>query len=69
MVDTDRTTFLAFAAEQCPICLQDYVLEMELRCSVCDGPLCPLCVVTVLTDSFCPACQEENDASTCDVDR
>ncbi|CAN5729954.1 hypothetical protein BH23GEM11_BH23GEM11_00460 [soil metagenome] len=31
--------------EQCEVCLQVYVLEMEVRCVDCDGPHCPHCSV------------------------
>jgi hypothetical protein len=29
--------------ERCEVCLQPYVLEMEVCCVNCDGPHCPLC--------------------------
>jgi hypothetical protein len=31
-------------SETCSVCLQVYVLEMEGRCTGCDGPLCPSCM-------------------------
>jgi hypothetical protein len=41
--------------ERCPVCLQVYVLEMEVRCVNCDGPHCPLCQ--------CTTCEAEEDES------
>ncbi len=29
--------------ERCEVCLQPYVLEMEVCCEDCDGPHCPFC--------------------------
>jgi hypothetical protein len=35
------------ALEQCPLCLQTYLFELERRCDGCDERLCPWCVVEV----------------------
>ena len=46
-------------SESCPVCLQRYHLEMEVRCTDCDAPLCPHCAVTValqVAGSHCPDC-------------
>jgi len=37
--------------ETCPVCLQPYILEAEVRCVGCDGPHCPLCQ--------CATCESE----------
>jgi hypothetical protein len=39
--------WLAGGGERCRICLQRYVLEMELRCVACDLGTCPFCAVVV----------------------
>jgi hypothetical protein len=51
--------WLAGGTEACPVCLQGYAYELELRCVDCDGPLCPQCVVrlsAVRVEVFCPEC-------------
>jgi hypothetical protein len=49
----------AIAREQCPHCLQIYFFELERRCTVCDGPMCPFCVIRFEAQHFCAACHEE----------
>lgn len=39
--------------ERCEVCLQPYVLEMEVRCVNCDGPHCPFCE--------CARCRSEEE--------
>lgn len=34
---------LTDGTETCPLCLQSYAYEMEIRCEFCDEPLCPCC--------------------------
>ena len=46
-------------SERCPVCLQLYAYEVEVRCADCDGPLCPLCAVEVTVELVarrCPDC-------------
>lgn len=45
--------------EQCPACLQLYLYELEYRCSLCDEPFCPLCIVRIEERWVCPDCTEE----------
>lgn len=45
--------------ERCPVCLQLYAYEVEVRCAGCDAPLCPQCAVEVrasLVTRHCPDC-------------
>ncbi|MDM7916936.1 MAG: hypothetical protein ACE15D_03075 [Candidatus Eisenbacteria bacterium] len=46
--------------ERCPHCLQLHVLEQEYRCVLCDGPVCPFCVVIEegAQDILCPSCSD-----------
>lgn len=46
------------ADEPCGFCLQHYELALELRCSDCDRPLCPVCAVTVRArgEALCAEC-------------
>jgi len=44
--------------EECPHCSQSYAYSVELRCSNCDAPICPMCVVRAGTNLVCPDCQE-----------
>ena len=37
----------AETAEECVHCFGTYAVEVEVRCADCDGPMCPLCAVTV----------------------
>ncbi len=32
---------------RCPVCLQRYALQVEVRCVECDRGTCPFCAVTV----------------------
>ena len=47
--------------EQCAHCLQIYRYEWERHCSVCDGPVCPFCVIRVATEWICVGCKDESD--------
>lgn len=49
----------AMQHEQCPACLQLYPYELEYRCSACDGPLCPTCIVRIEATWVCSDCSEE----------
>jgi hypothetical protein len=55
----------AETAEECRHCLASYAVEVEVRCSDCDGPTCPLCAVTVReTATFrCVDCAGSDQAS------
>ena len=50
--------------KQCPHCFGTYVLEQEVRCLGCDGPMCPICVRVVLEsqEMWCPDCHGDKDA-------
>ncbi|HEX5046103.1 MAG TPA: hypothetical protein VFX89_03200 [Gammaproteobacteria bacterium] len=54
--------------EQCTHCVQVYRYEWEHRCSVCDGPVCPFCVIRVEAQWICVGCKEESDADARDVE-
>jgi hypothetical protein len=66
MATTDKSTrpalWLAEGEEECTHCLGTYVFEQEVRCIVCDGPMCPRCAWIVRQkDSInCPSCEKEN---------
>lgn len=46
--------------EPCEHCGQSYALELEVRCVVCDGPMCPFCVVRVRESARCPEhCEDD----------
>lgn len=44
--------------ELCPSCEGRFNLEVEIRCTYCDSPLCPLCVTEVTLVPFyaCSGC-------------
>lgn len=48
-------------SESCGFCLQTYVYALEVHCTGCDRPVCPLCLVTVRIDAqrFCPPCADD----------
>ncbi|MCF8060901.1 MAG: hypothetical protein K9M82_00155 [Deltaproteobacteria bacterium] len=41
--------------EICPFCGQAYAYEMELRCVLCDAPVCPFCASEAY-ECACPDC-------------
>lgn len=46
--------------ETCEHCGQAFVYEMEIRCGVCDGPVCPLCARGDWgEEATCPECCRE----------
>ena len=49
--------------EVCGHCLQRYAYEIEYRCSWCDGPLCPMCVVYIrgTRRPVCPECLKSGE--------
>ncbi len=51
--------------ETCDFCLQRYAYEVERRCSRCDGPACPRCVVKIreTRQSVCVGCHERAEGS------
>lgn len=51
--------------QMCPVCHQRYALELEIRCSGCDGPLCEHCAVTVRETSqmYCYDCLQDAEDS------
>jgi hypothetical protein len=52
----------AAGAETCGFCLQSYHHEVEARCTACDRPLCPHCVVrTAVVELRCPECVDAMD--------
>jgi hypothetical protein len=51
--------WLADGEEECPHCGQLYFLEVEVRCTHCDGPTCPHCRVRHREGHLiCPGCVE-----------
>ena|SRR5204863_5751132 len=43
--------------EVCPACSHAYVIQTEYRCVACDGPMCGLCVETIIeTEILCCSC-------------
>lgn len=44
--------------QQCSFCLQPYAYPMEVRCTDCDRPACPLCAERSVarTGRLCPEC-------------
>ena len=54
-------------SERCPACLMAYHVEVEYRCTACDGPLCPDCAATRLTaeiELFCTDCERPTADAT-----
>ena len=45
-------------SERCPVCLQLYAYEVQVRCTDCDGPLCPQCAVEVRLEMVARRCPE-----------
>ena len=61
----DPPWWLEAGSETCPHCLRRHHVEVGYRCAVCDGPMCPFCVVTVRrteTVHVCPDCSPPDDA-------
>ena len=54
--------------EQCTHCSQIYRYEWQLHCSVCDGPVCPFCVIRVEAEWVCLGCKDESDDGARDVE-
>jgi hypothetical protein len=54
--------------EQCPSCLQSYCVDMQRRCSHCDGALCSFCVVEIEADFVCTVCEEVPNDGARDVE-
>jgi hypothetical protein len=56
--------WLSEGTETCPLCLQLYHFELEVRCPDCDRPRCPSCAqrldVTVVGIS-CDGCADEGE--------
>ncbi len=47
--------------EECPHCSAYYVLQVEVRCAICDGPMCSHCKVKHAEGLVvCPNCVEES---------
>ena len=57
----ERPWWLTPGPEECPHCLRTYHVEVGYRCTDCDGPICPFCVVTVRETEtvHCPDCHDE----------
>jgi hypothetical protein len=59
---TTTPWWLTEGEEECPHCGQLYFLELELRCSACDGPSCPHCKVRLAEGRIvCPECADGAD--------
>jgi hypothetical protein len=47
--------------ELCSHCGHTYILELEFRCTECDGPSCPNCkVVHAKEHLICPTCAPDH---------
>lgn len=46
--------------ELCPSCQGRFNLEVEIRCTYCDSPLCPLCAIeiTITPVYACSGCAD-----------
>jgi hypothetical protein len=51
--------WLAEGEQTCEACGCTYTFALEMRCSDCDGPRCPQCVVVITEEVFCAGCPEE----------
>lgn len=59
MTRTERAPWwVAGGEERCRLCLQRYVVQVEVRCVACDLATCPFCAVIVheTRDRFCVDC-------------
>jgi hypothetical protein len=43
----------------CSECHGTHAYEIEARCVACDRPFCPICIVVIAGEVFCPGCAEE----------
>jgi hypothetical protein len=50
--------WLAQGEEDCPHCEHTYSYHAEVRCFECDAPICPMCIVRLSEQFFCPDCRE-----------
>ena len=49
--------WLSGGDEECPHCGLLYAVEIEIRCTECDGPMCPHCKIRQAEFHYvCPAC-------------
>jgi hypothetical protein len=70
MDDTRRqsiaTTWISGGSETCPWCMHRYVYEQEMRCTRCDEPCCPGCVMVIRErhEVLCPDCAEAAERDT-----
>lgn len=66
--------WLVGGTEQCPLCLQSYALEVEVRCTGCDRGFCAHCIADVEVreelrvrldeGAWCPECAAAEEAGT-----
>ena len=45
--------------ELCSGCEHTHSYAVAARCVACDGSFCPMCVVVVAGESYCPTCHDE----------
>jgi hypothetical protein len=57
----ERHVYWLDGEETCPQCWMRYAHAIELRCSLCDGPSCPDCVVWSNHAATCVACGANED--------
>ena len=57
--------WLEGGGERCPVCLTAYAYEVEVRCTACDRPSCPMCAVRVAAhcERVCFGCAEAEEAA------
>lgn len=42
---------------RCEFCEGEYSVQLEVRCAVCERPLCPLCATRARSSFHCPECR------------
>jgi hypothetical protein len=53
--------WIAGSDVDCSHCFQGYAYEREVRCVVCDAPVCPFCVVRVEARVVCQDCAPQGE--------
>lgn len=61
--EDERPWWLTAGPARCTHCLRSHHIEIGIRCTACDEPVCPFCVVTVRETEtlLCPSCEPEAD--------
>lgn len=56
--------WLSGGEEECPHCGQLYAYEVEVRCTDCDSPSCPHCIVTHTEYRSCVSCASDAEEAS-----